>query len=149
MAEEVQIKGSQSTAKTRDPLGVALLTLVTLGIYFFVWYYKVNREARDYLGDNEISPGIALLAVTLGWLIIVPPFVSTYRTGQRIERMQEQAQVIDRVSPGIGLLLFIFSRLDMIYYQEHLNRIWRRYQQTPGLPATPDSPELPAGEFST
>jgi hypothetical protein len=21
--------------------------LITLGIYFFVWYYKVNREARD------------------------------------------------------------------------------------------------------
>ena len=30
MAEEIQIAGTQSTAKTRDPLGVALLTLVTL-----------------------------------------------------------------------------------------------------------------------
>jgi hypothetical protein len=146
MAETLMIGGNEY--KKRSPLGVWALALVTLGIYFFVWYYKVNREAREYLRDNEISPGIALLAVTLGWLIIVPPFVSTYRTGQRIERMQEQAQVIDRVSPGIGLLLFIFSRLDMIYYQEHLNRIWRRYQQVPEIPS-PESPQpLPEGGFT-
>jgi hypothetical protein len=147
MAETLMIGGNEY--KKRSPLGVWALALVTLGIYFFVWYYKVNREAREYLRDNEISPGIALLAVTLGWLIIVPPFVSTYRTGQRIERMQEQAQVIDRVSPGIGLLLFIFSRLDMIYYQEHLNRIWRRYQQVPEIPS-PESPQpLPEDGFTT
>jgi Domain of unknown function (DUF4234) len=147
MAETLMIGGNEY--KKRNPLGVWALALVTIGIYFLVWYYKINREARDYLGDNEIRPGIALLAVTLGWLIIVPPFVSTYRTGQRIERMQERAQVMDRVSPGIGLLLFIFSRLDMIYYQEHLNRIWRRYLETPSLTATPDSPQLSSGEFST
>jgi len=149
MAETLQIGGYEF--KKRNPLGVWLLSLVTLGIYFFVWYYKINSEARDYLGDSEISPGIALLAVTLGLLIIVPPFVSTYRTGQRIERMQQKAGVTDSVSPGIGLLLFIVWRLDTVYYQEHLNRIWRRYQQQPGIPAAPDSPQpLPeGGGFST
>ena len=90
MAEEIQIAGTQSTAKTRDPFGVALLTLVTLGIYFFVWYYKVNREMSDLgrargtaeLGD---SPGTSLLAVTLGALIIVPAIVSLYNTFQRTQ----------------------------------------------------------------
>src|SRR5204862_7235960 len=89
MAEEIQIAGTQSTAKTRDPLGVALLTLVTLGIYFFVWYYKVNREMRDLgrargtdqLGDN---PGTSLLAVTLRALIIVPAILSMDISFQRI-----------------------------------------------------------------
>jgi hypothetical protein len=113
MAETLQIGGHEY--KKRNPLGVWALSYVTLGIYYFVWYYKINREARDYLGDDAIRPGVALLAVTLGWLIIVPPFVSTYRTGQRIERMQQQGGVTDTVSPGIGLLLFLFVRLDTVY----------------------------------
>ena len=90
MAAEVQIADTGSTAKTRDPLGVALLTLVTLGVYFFVWYYKVNREmselgrarGTDELGDN---PGNSLLAVTLGALIIVPAIVSMYNTFMRTQ----------------------------------------------------------------
>src|SRR5438552_11414297 len=103
MAETLEIGGHEY--KKRNPLGVFVLSYITLGIYYFVWYYKSNREARDFLDDPEINPGIALLAVTLGWLIIVPPFVSMYRTGQRIERMQQKGGVTDSLSPGIGLLL--------------------------------------------
>ena len=29
--------------------------LITLGIYFFVWYYKVNREARDLDSRIEVK----------------------------------------------------------------------------------------------
>ena len=33
---------------TRWPIAVwLLLPLVTLGIYFLVWHYKINRELRD------------------------------------------------------------------------------------------------------
>jgi len=149
MAETLALGGYEF--KKRHPIGVWALGLVTLGIYYFVWYYKINREARDYLGDQEIKPGISLLAITLGWiLLLIPPLVSTYRTGQRIERMQQKAGVMDAISPGIGLLLFLVSRLDMIYMQEHLNRIWKRYQGTPGVPAAPDAPPQPLpGGFST
>ena len=43
--------------KTRNPWGVWLIALITLGVYFFVWYYKVNRELRDYDPDIEVEPG--------------------------------------------------------------------------------------------
>jgi hypothetical protein len=26
--------------------------LITLGVYYFVWWYKINREARDF-GENN------------------------------------------------------------------------------------------------
>src|SRR5690606_12821203 len=42
--------------KTRSPLGVWLLALITFGVYGLVWYYKVNRELRDYNGQIEVSP---------------------------------------------------------------------------------------------
>src|SRR2546423_6344123 len=137
MADILRVNGYEF--KRRHPLGVWGLSLITLGIYFFVWYYKINREARDYLGDNEIKPGISVLAVTIGFvLLLIPPLVSIYRTGQRIERMQQKAGVPDTISPGIGLLLYLVMRLDMIYMQEHLNRIWRRYAEPqPAAGATP------------
>ena len=59
--------------------------LITLGIYFFVWYYKVNREARDFDPEIDVAPAVSLLAVLIGWIIIIPPFVSIYRTGERRE----------------------------------------------------------------
>ena len=95
MAEVVQIRGTTAEAKIRHPLAVFGLVFLTLGIYYFVWYYKVNRELRDLgraVGEEDRlgrSPLTSLVAVTVGWLIIVPPFVSFYRTFQRVEAAQE------------------------------------------------------------
>ena len=140
MAETITLNGYEF--KKRSPLAVWGLSIITIYIYYFVWYFKINREARDYLGDQDIRPGIALLAVLLGWILIVPPFISTYRTGQRIERMQQKAGVPDTISPGLGLVTFVVARLDTVYFQEHLNRIWKRYQQAPaqGAGVTPPPP---------
>ena len=154
MAEIVRVADREF--KKRGPIAVWLLALVTLGVYYFVWYYKINKEARDYLGDDSINPTVALLAVLLGWiLLLIPPLVSTYNTGVRIRRMQEHAGVQDAISPGIGLLLFLVARLDMPYLQEHLNRIWNRYLQTqtgaPPLPpgqAPPAQPQQGTGQFT-
>ena len=63
MAQQVVI--GNETFKRRHPVGVWLgLPLITLFIYYFVWYYKINNEARRYLRDPSIRPGISLLAVT-------------------------------------------------------------------------------------
>lgn len=77
MAEEVQINGT-GTAKMRDPVGVAALSLITFGIYTIYWWYQMNREMVDLgrarndpqgLGDN---PTLSLLAFFPGAFIIVP-----------------------------------------------------------------------------
>lgn len=126
MAETLNIGGQEF--KKRSPLGVWGLSIITIGIYGFVWYYKINNEARRYLGDDSIKPGVSVLAVTLGVLLIVPPYVSIYRTGERIQRMQEKAGVTSQVSAALGLLGAFVVALYIPYYQEHLNRIWRRYE---------------------
>lgn len=72
--------------KRRNPWGVFLLSLVTLGIYWVVWWYKINNELQNYGVDND--PGVATLAIPLGGFIIVPPFVSSYRTADRIRTAQ-------------------------------------------------------------
>lgn len=49
MAEMVTIEGQQY--KKRKPLGVLGLSFITLGIYFLVWYYKINDEMRRSEND--------------------------------------------------------------------------------------------------
>jgi len=127
MAERVQVGGTE--VKIRGAGAVFFLALVTFGIYYLVWYYKINRELRD-AGGIDVSPGIALLAITLGWFLIVPPFVSTYRTFGRIRSAQLAAGVPNPASPGLGFLLYIvaviFLPFELIYAQDNLNRLWRQ-----------------------
>lgn len=138
MAETVTIEGQRYLR--RDALGVAALGVVTLGIYFFYWYYKVNDEARRYLRDDSINPGVALLAMLLGWIVIVPPFVSGYRTAERVLRMQERSQARPKMSPPIALVFLLLVGIVYPWYvQDGLNDVWDASRSTP--PGAPG--ELP------
>jgi Ca2+/Na+ antiporter len=120
--------------KVRHPLVAFGLVFLTLGIYYLVWYYKVNRELRDIgrvTGQEERlgrSPLKSLMAISIGWLIIVPPFVSFYRTLQRIEAAQELAETQERVNVWLGFIVYLlgvaFLPVEVIYAQSELNRVW-------------------------
>jgi hypothetical protein len=103
--------------------------ILTLGIYHLVWYYKINREARDFDEKIDVQPTLSLLAVLIGWIIIVPPFVSIYRSGERIAQMQEDAGMERSCNGWLGLVLSFFASLHSLYYQYELNLIWARLGQ--------------------
>lgn len=110
MAEVVPITGTPATAKIRNPLGVIGLTLITLGIYYFFWYYFVNREMKD-LGESRgtdecgESPGTSVVAITLGAFIIVPAFLSHYNSFKRMNAASRLTGAGDGFDAGLGLLL--------------------------------------------
>ena len=123
MAETVAVEGQEYVR--RSPLGVIGLTFITLGIYGLWWYWKTNDDARRYLRDDSIRPGIALLAITLGIFLIVPPFISLYHTGERVGRMQAKAGVPAPISPALNLILcIVVGFIGYAYTQEHVNRVW-------------------------
>jgi hypothetical protein len=145
MAQEIQIQGANSTAKIRNVVAVAVLGLVTFGIYTVVWYYKINRELADYgkahgktdeLGD---SPGTSLLAITLGALVIVPAIVSLVHTFKRIQALERITDPSRQPINGwIGLLAaIIFSPVLHGYMQSGLNNGWQAQSATPAAPAPP------------
>src|ERR1039457_870920 len=107
---QIVVIGNQ-TYKKRNVVAVWLgLPLITLGIYSFVWIYKVNDEARRFLGDNSIRPALSVLAFIPGALLIIPPFIAIYRRGTRIARMEAAAGSPSRAEPVVGLVLgFVFS----------------------------------------
>ena len=56
-AEPVQIQGSEYEAKIRTPIVTVALTIVTLGIYGVVWYFKVNKEMAE-IGQGQGHRGV-------------------------------------------------------------------------------------------
>jgi hypothetical protein len=126
MAERLSVRGT--TVKIRNPFAVFVWSIVTLGIYNCVWYYKINRELRDAAGI-KVSPFTALIAITIGWLIVVPPFVSWYRTFERIREAQRGAGAANEVNSILGFILYVvgvfFLPVEVIYAQDELNKVWR------------------------
>ncbi len=134
--------------KTRNIFLVWLVwPLITFGIYRIVWWYKINREARDLDEQIIVSPGVAVLAITLGAFIIVPPFVSIYKTGERIGQMQAAAGLASSCAGVLGLICSFVFGLDSLYYQSELNKIWAQLGGAPeGSPVTlPGPPSAAAG----
>ena len=135
--KKVVLNEHGATAKIRNPWLVALFSLITIGIYYLFWYYFVNREMADYGEANKIdighSPGMSVVAITIGSLILVPPFVSIFRTGTRM-RITRRVAGRSGGSAGIFFLLSIIPIVNIFsptYLQSELNGAWER------LPAAP------------
>jgi hypothetical protein len=157
MADKIQIgPGPGYTAKTRHPVAVPALTIITLGIYGLYWWYQINREMVDLgrvrqvdgLGD---SPTTSLLALFPGAIILVPPYVSMYNTIKRIQRAQEVTSGQVTLNGMIVLWLIIASFITGIagliipgYIQAEMNKAWEavRAGGTPELQGTAPPPAV-------
>jgi hypothetical protein len=123
---------ARRSGKTRNPWGVWLLSIVTLGIYQVVWYYKVNRETGDYDPQVVVNPGLSVVALLFGWILCgIPTFVSIYCTGQRIAMAQRAAGAQETCVPIIGLLLSFVLSTHQVYYQSQINKVWDRHGNPP------------------
>jgi hypothetical protein len=130
MGQVVQIPGAGTTAKIRNPVVVAILALITIGIYVWFWWYFINREMRDLgraRGTDELgtSPGRSVLAITLGALVIVPAIWSIVTTFKRVQKTQRLTGS-EPINGWIGLiLLIVISPAFYGYMQSGLNSAWR------------------------
>jgi hypothetical protein len=114
--------------KRRNIVGVWIgLPLITLGIYVLVWIYKVNAEMAAFDRRRPVTPALSLLSFLIGWVVIIPPYVTVYRTGTRIAERQRAAGMEPTCSGVVGLLLSFVFGLYSLYYQSELNKIVDRY----------------------
>jgi len=134
VARKVDVPGA-GRAKIINPWVAFLLALVTLGIYYIFWFGIRNSELNDF-GESfrgeenplRVNVFLAIVANTIGALLIVPPFVSQWRFYKRIGRAQELAGLDHRISHVTGFLLYIIAffllPVEIPYAQHHLNRLW-------------------------
>ncbi|HEX3241141.1 MAG TPA: DUF4234 domain-containing protein [Solirubrobacterales bacterium] len=148
MAYEMQIRGTQSEVKVRSPWAVALLPIITLGIYHFVWWYKINKELKAYgeakghdLGQN---PTNSLLALVPGFLIIIPPLVSYWNGTKRVMGAARLSGK-EPVSGWISIILYLLlSPAFFAYLQVALNHVWEQEADPlPGHDAPPVHDDMP------
>ena len=141
MAEELQLRDGGGPVKVRNPWAVALLPFVTFGIYHLVWWYRINRELRDFgrargrdLGQN---PTASVLALFPGGLLIVPALVSYWRGTKRVQEAARVAGREPQVSGWIALILYIvLAPAYWAYLQVALNDDWRT-EASQALPERP------------
>jgi hypothetical protein len=98
-----------------------VISIVTLGIGGLVWYYLINADAKRLAQHKGWSPGMSVVAVTLGAILIVPPFVSIWKTWSRVR----EATNADGMSAGLQFLLCFIPIVNIAYYgylQHKLNQ---------------------------
>src|SRR3954453_5437769 len=133
MAQKVTIPGTQVVVKPRNPVAVGFLSLTVVYIPFY-WYF-INKELKQ-LGeargvDLGTSPGVSTLAMSLGWIVIVPPFWTAYTTTERVKNAQIATGRKDWLEGWISLIvMFMLSPLMFGFVQDQLNKVW----QNAGLP---------------
>ncbi|HEX6204770.1 MAG TPA: DUF4234 domain-containing protein [Solirubrobacterales bacterium] len=149
MAYEMKIRGTEHEVKVRNPWAVALLPIITLGIYHLVWWYKINKELKEYgeakgfdLGQN---PTNSVLALFPGGIIVIPALVSYWRGTKRV---MGAAKITGQepVSGWISIILYLLlAPAFWAYLQVSLNHVWEQEAEPlPGQEAPPVSgDELP------
>jgi hypothetical protein len=160
MAYEMQIRQSQDRVKIRSPWAVALLPFVTFGIYHLVWWYRINRELRDFgkakgydLGQN---PTNSVLALFPGGIIIIPALVTYWRGTKRVMGASRLAGQ-EPLNGWIAIILYVLIAPALwAYIQVELNKVWQAEADTVAGELAPPAPsdqmppplqqEPPAGE---
>jgi len=148
MAYEMQIRGTQSEVKVRSPWAAALLPLITFGIYHLVWWYKINKELKEYGEakgrDLGQSPTNSVLALFPGGIIVIPALVSYWRGTKRIMGAARLAGK-EPVNGWISIILYILiAPAFWAYLQVSLNHVWEQEADPlPGHEPPPVRDEMP------
>jgi len=144
----MKIRGTEHEVKVRNPWAVALLPIITLGIYHLVWWYKINKELKGYgeakgydLGQN---PTNSVLALFPGGIIVIPALVSYWRGTQRVQGASKIAGR-EPVSGWLSIILYLLlAPAFWAYLQVSLNNVWE--QEAEALPGHA-APPAPAGDM--
>ena len=103
-----------------------LLSIVTCGIYLYVWLYNLNEDMRRVTGDtNGPSGGVVILLalVTCGIYMIY----WMYKQGDAIDRIKAARGMPNGNTGILYLVLSIFglSIVSMALLQDELNKMAR------------------------
>lgn len=92
---------------------LAILTILTLGLYVFYWFYRNWKHFKEFHGLN-ISPGwrtAGLFAPILSWILMY----------QQLEYISTELKVKEKsISPGLVLFIFFIVEVLMVYFGANL-----------------------------
>jgi hypothetical protein len=118
--------GIDLLGKDRSPAAVLGLSIITLGIYYLVWYYKINAEIKRHDPDIKVSPGLAVLAE----FIPIANLIGGFSTAARIRQMQLDDGATQTISPSVALLWMILFGIGYpLYIASQLREHWHGHRR--------------------
>jgi hypothetical protein len=106
--------------EVREPIVVILLSIVTLGIYFVYWSYKVFQENKDFSGEGVGGVVGLIFAILLG---IVNWFLLPAEIGNIHARMGREKPV-SGVTGFWNLIPIVGWFIWMVKVQNAMNRLY-------------------------
>lgn len=110
-----------------EPAIVLLLSIVTCGIYYLIWMYRVSSEVQEALGEPDTSPALDVLLTVISCYLY--SIFWDWKVAQKIARIQENCGIKSE-NNGILYLILNFVGLGMVtplFIQQNLNDIWRNW----------------------
>lgn len=110
--------------KDRSPAAILGLSIITLGIYFLVWYGSLNAEIRRHDPSVKVVPALSVLAC----FVPIANIVSYYSTAARLRQMQLDCGQTETISPVVALLLVVFLGIGYpLYLASQTREHWHRH----------------------
>lgn len=108
----------------REPGIVLLLTIVTCGIYYYIYLYKASEEIQAFTGETDTSPTleVVLSLLTCGLYTIY----WDYKMARKIALMQHSVGIASTDNAILYLVLNFLGVgfINAMIQQGHLNDIW-------------------------
>jgi hypothetical protein len=120
---------SGGAMQTRDSI-VEWLLSAFVPFYSLYWFYRANKEIQAYSGGRiDFNAGTSLVAITLGWIIIVPPFVAWSSYMGRIREAQRMAGLPETATFWGSVLRAFLLSYNIKWHQDQFNEIAVREPQ--------------------
>lgn len=116
--------GGRPLGKPRGWVVVFLLSLVTLGIYFLVWTYKVFQEMKDYSGNGIGGVVGLILAIFIGF---VNPFIMSAEVGHLYGAEGREPPPVTGVTGLWTLLPIVGGFIWLAKTQNALSAFWEAH----------------------
>jgi drug/metabolite transporter (DMT)-like permease len=123
----IQSSTAEWLGKDRSPAAILGLSIITFGIYFLVWHYKINAEIRRHDPDIKVSPGLSVIAM----LFPIANLVAAYGTAARIRQMQLDDGLTQTISPIVALLLIMLLGIGYpLYIASAMREHWHMHRRS-------------------
>ena len=106
--------------KVRDSLAVIIFSIITLGIYFLVWTYKIFKENKDYSGDGVGGVIGLVIGIVVGVvnLFLIPSEIGNIYAKAGQEKPVRGVTGFWNLIPLIGFIIWV------VKVQNAMNRLY-------------------------
>lgn len=117
---------STHTEKTRSPWAVWGLSLITLGVYYLVWYVRLNKQIAGAVG---VDVTVRSTPLWLSQCLPIVSWISLAHTARRLRAALEGAGAEPSVSAGRTILASLLLGSHTLYLQRHANELWQALER--------------------